>query len=201
MNPTTNHKAITASLAILPLIALACFMMIVQAQNDAVTKSEEPPARLTLISNVNIFDGTTDGLHENKHVLIKDNLIETISDEPPAVEQTANVTRVDGKGMTLMPGMTDNHTHFNLAIPGGLTAIEAARWDQIASASAAAAQEWFMDGFTTVRDMGGMGNGLKKTIDAGLLPGPRIYPSGGYISQTSGHGDILLGSQRDPTDQ
>jgi len=45
--------------------------------------------------------------------------------------------------------------------------------------------------------MGGMGAGLKQTIDEGLLDGPRIYPSGSYISQTSGHGDLLLGSQQE----
>jgi imidazolonepropionase-like amidohydrolase len=43
--------------------------------------------------------------------------------------------------------------------------------------------------------MGGIANGLKKTIDAGMLDGPRIYPSASYISQTSGHGDLVLGSQ------
>jgi len=46
-----------------------------------------------------------------------------------------------------------------------------------------------------VRDMGGMAAGLKKTIDAGMLDGPRIYPSASYISQTAGHGDLFLGSQ------
>lgn len=179
-------------------IAIAATLAVSIFLSPFAGAQDTPQPKLVLISNVNIFDGTTDNLHKNRHVLIKDNLIETISDEPLATIQTTNVTRIDGVGMTLMPGLIDNHTHFNLATPGGLTAIEAARWDQIASAAAAAAQEWFMDGFTTVRDMGGMGNGLKKTIDAGLLAGPRIYPSGAYISQTSGHGDILLGSQRDP---
>jgi imidazolonepropionase-like amidohydrolase len=161
-------------------------------------QAQEPQPKLTLISNVNIFDGVNDTLHENKHVLVKDNLIETISDEPLAVIQTENTTMIDGKGRTLMPGMIDSHVHFNLLIPGGLKEIEAARWDRIASVAAASARDWFADGFTTVRGMGGMANGLQKTIDEGLIDGPRIYPSGSYVSQTSGHGDILLESQRDP---
>lgn len=45
-------------------------------------------------------------------------------------------------------------------------------------------------GFTTVRDVGGNVFGLKKVTDEGLIDGPRIFPSGGYISQTSGHGDF-----------
>ena len=53
--------------------------------------AEQPASKLTLISNVNIFDGKTEKLHENMHVLVKDNLIETVSNEPLAVVQTDNV--------------------------------------------------------------------------------------------------------------
>lgn len=44
--------------------------------------------------------------------------------------------------------------------------------------------------FTTVRDLGGASFGLKKAIDEGLVPGPRIYPSGAILTVTSGHGDF-----------
>ena len=47
-----------------------------------------------------------------------------------------------------------------------------------------------MRGFTTIRDLGGPVFGLKRAIDQGVIPGPRIYPSGAMISQTSGHGDF-----------
>lgn len=47
-----------------------------------------------------------------------------------------------------------------------------------------------MRGFTTVRDVGGPSFSLKKVIDGGLLPGPRIYPSGAMIPITGGHGDF-----------
>jgi imidazolonepropionase-like amidohydrolase len=55
---------------------------------------------------------------------------------------------------------------------------------------AAEATATLMRGFTTVRDMGGPSFGLKRAIDEGVLPGPRIYPSGAMISVTSGHGDF-----------
>jgi imidazolonepropionase-like amidohydrolase len=38
--------------------------------------------------------------------------------------------------------------------------------------------------------MGGPSFGLKRAIDEGVLPGPRIYPSGALITVTSGHGDF-----------
>jgi imidazolonepropionase-like amidohydrolase len=150
----------------------------------------------TLFINVNIFDGTSEKLATNKRVLVEGNLIKTIGDETLKANKSAIV--IDGGGRTLMPGLIDSHSHLNVEIDGGLKELEAARWDEIAAISAHAAEEWLMDGFTTIRDMGGMGNGLKRTIDKGYLRGPRIYPSGAYISQTAGHGDLLLGSQRDP---
>jgi imidazolonepropionase-like amidohydrolase len=128
-------------------------------------------------------------------VLVTGNLISQVSDEPLSVIASTNMTIIDGGGRTLMPGLIDSHSHFNMNADGGVSAMEGMRWDEIGARAAAAAQEWLADGFTTIRDMGGMASGLKKTIDAGMLDGPRIYPSGSYVSQTAGHGDIILGSQ------
>ena len=74
---------------------------------SGLAKAGEQQSKLTLISNVNVFDGKTEKLHENMYVLVKDNLIETVSNEPLAVVQTDNVTLIDGGGRTLMPGMID----------------------------------------------------------------------------------------------
>jgi imidazolonepropionase-like amidohydrolase len=46
-----------------------------------------------------------------------------------------------------------------------------------------------MRGFTSVRDLAGPVFDVKQAVDAGEVVGPRIYPSGAMISQTSGHGD------------
>src|SRR5690606_6594062 len=56
--------------------------------------------------------------------------------------------------------------------------------------AAAEAEATLMRGFTTVRDLGGPAFGLKRAIDEGLAPGPRIYPSGAMITITGGHGDF-----------
>jgi imidazolonepropionase-like amidohydrolase len=158
---------------------------------QALAADTQPPQ--TLFTNVNIFNGTEDKLYENHQVLVEGNLIRAISADE--IETRAGATVIDGGGRTLMPGLIDSHSHLNMNADGGVNTMEGMRWDEIASRSAAQAQEWLADGFTTMRDMGGTANGLKKTIDAGMLDGPRIYPSGSYISQTAGHGDIFLGSQ------
>jgi len=72
------------------------------------------------------------------------------------------------------------------------------RWDQLAAVQVVNAREFLMDGFTTVRDAGACYDGVKKVVDQGLLVGPRIYPSGGVLSQTSGHADWRSVSQRNP---
>ena len=56
-------------------------------------------------------------------------------------------------------------------------------------AAAAEASRLLLRGFTSIRDMAGPCFGLKRAIDSGLVPGPRIWPSGAMISQTGGHGD------------
>jgi imidazolonepropionase-like amidohydrolase len=57
------------------------------------------------------------------------------------------------------------------------------------------AQATLLRGFTTVRDLGGPSFGLKRAIDEGQVPGPRIYPSGAVITITGGHGDFRRPSE------
>lgn len=51
-------------------------------------------------------------------------------------------------------------------------------------------------GFTSVRDLGGPVFELSTAIDQGKAEGPRIYPSGAMISQTSGHGESRLPDEK-----
>ena len=142
-----------------------------------------------LFTNVMVWDGTSEALRK-ADVLVIGNKISEVSDEPLAVIQSTDMTVIDGGGRTLMPGLIDSHVHFNLMLDGGPTALENATWEEIGTYAVYAAQEWLKNGFTTVRDMGGMHQGMRRVIDNGLIAGPRIYVAGGFISQTSGHGDF-----------
>ena len=162
----------------------------------AVVGAEEGPKPQTLFTNVNIFDGKNDALSEGMSVLVEGNFIKKVA--KGEIEARDDATVIDGGGRTLMPGLIDSHVHFYLSMGGGRIGMETSRWDYFPAMGAAAAQEWLADGFTTVRDMGGMLDGLRKVIDAGLLDGPRMYLAGSTISQTSGHGDTLLDGQMGP---
>ena len=112
--------------------------------------AQDSPSKLVLISNVNIFDGVNDKLHENMHVLVKDNLIETVSDEPLAVIQTDNVTMIDGGGRTLMPGLIDSHVHLNATgVFQTFAGLQASKWDQIGAIALENARDYLYDGYTT----------------------------------------------------
>jgi imidazolonepropionase-like amidohydrolase len=64
--------------------------------------------------------------------------------------------------------------------------------------AAKGANEMLLRGFTSARDVGGPVFGLKRAIDQGLVPGPRIWPSGATISQTAGHGDFRMPNDLPP---
>ncbi len=139
-----------------------------------------------LFENVRIFDGSTPALSEPSNVLVQGNAIAAISPDPIAAE---GATRIAGGGRTLMPGLIDAHWHAFLVRP---TPVEVMTGDVgfTTLVAGAEATDTLMRGFTTVRDMGGPVFGLKQAIDAGIVVGPRIYPSGAMITVTSGHGDF-----------
>ncbi len=151
------------------------------------TGAQSPPASpAILFKNVRVFDGKGAKLSEPTNVLVRGPIIERIAASIPA---DASATVIDGKGRTLMPGLIDNHWHVMLVRPTPLAAIaDDVGYNNLLAGVEAA--DTLMRGFTTVRDLGGPAWGLKRAIDEGLIPGPRIYPSGAMITVTSGHGDF-----------
>jgi len=143
----------------------------------------------TLFENVRIFDGTGAAPGEAVNVLVRGNVIAEISKDPIATEPGEATEVIAGGGRTLMPGLIDAHWHAMLVRPNPVVALasDPGYLNLVAGAEATAT---LMRGFTTVRDMGGPSFGLKRAIDEGLVPGPRIYPSGAVITITSGHGDF-----------
>lgn len=139
----------------------------------------------TLIQNVSVWDGNSETLTPNLNVLITDNLIVDVAKKISAPE---GAIIIDGNGNTLIPGLSDMHVH--IATTMGMDEIRNdADWMYTSVRAAKSAENFLMMGFTTVRDLGGPVFGIKRAVDEDLIPGPRIYPSGAYISQTSGHGD------------
>ncbi len=139
-----------------------------------------------LITNVNVWDGLSDTILPNQQVLIEGNRIRQISS---GINMTGRTKVIDGKGNTLIPGLSDAHVHLMYTMPMDKV-YNTAHWSYMGARAAKMAENFLMEGFTTVRDMGGPVFGLKQAIDEGSVAGPRIYPCGALISQTSGRGDV-----------
>lgn len=177
------------------LVSLGAMAALAVASPQTGSAQETSPAQqalpadggATLFQNVRIFNGKSATLSPPSNVLVRGNTIERISSS--AIPADASTRVIDGGGRVLMPGLIDNHWHtiFVRPTPPQLMASDPGYTNLLAGVEATAT---LMRGFTTVRDLGGPAFSLKQAIDQGLLPGPRIYPSGTMITVTSGHGDF-----------
>jgi imidazolonepropionase-like amidohydrolase len=147
-----------------------------------------PPANAAtsyLFTGGRLLDPNRDALMEGFEVLVENERIKEVSDRPITAQAA---TRIDLSGKTLMPGLIDCHVHVvaamvdlaaNAMAPSSLAALRAAR----------IMKTLLMRGFTTVRDLGGADHGLVRSLDEGLIEGPRLVICGKALSQTGGHGD------------
>lgn len=136
------------------------------------------------LHNTNLFDGTGSA-QQPRDIEIAEGLIRRV------VAPNTDLWNEPGKhfdlgGKSVLPGLIDAHAHvgilnlqnqISLAPP-----VQAAMVFKILRSS-------IDQGFTTLRDLGGVDSGLVQAVDMGLVEGPRILPSGQILSQTGGHGD------------
>ncbi|MFT3748725.1 MAG: amidohydrolase family protein [Agriterribacter sp.] len=123
-----------------------------------------------LLENVRVFDGKAQAVSAPVNILISGNIIQTISAAPIAVEE--RVTKINGGGRTLIPGLIDVHVHM---VFGALTMQDMMLPDLsesfILEKAGASARKTLLRGFTSVRDAGGPIFPLKAAIDGGKLSG------------------------------
>jgi imidazolonepropionase-like amidohydrolase len=153
------------------------------------TAQSQERSAVTVFENVRVFDGKNASLSAPSNVLVRGNIIERITTDQIPVDRRADTQIIPGGGRVLMPGLSDVHWHAMLVrlTPAQMLSSDLGYITLLAGAEATAT---LMRGFTTVRDMGGPSFALKRAIDEGVLPGPRIYPSGAIITITGGHGDF-----------
>jgi len=138
-----------------------------------------------VITNVMVFDGVSEKLAD-RDVLIENNLISRVGQD---LQAPPGATVIDGGGRTLMPGLMDAHVHLAL-VRRPREILNDYDWMYVGALANEQAEAMLMRGFTTVRDIGGPTVGLHRAIEEGQVKGPRVFSSGPYITQTSGHGDF-----------
>lgn len=147
----------------------------------------------TLLVPDRVFDGTE--MHQNWVVYVVGNQIE-YAGEASKFKTPNNTAQIDLKGMTLLPGLIEGHSHLLLH------PYDETEWnDQVLKESpverairgSVAAKNSLLAGVTSMRDLGAEGAGytdvyLKKTIDDGLIEGPRLKVAGPAIVATGAYG-------------
>ncbi|MBL8580989.1 MAG: amidohydrolase family protein [Rhizobiaceae bacterium] len=153
------------------------------------TAAAQASGSATLFRRVRLFDGKSGTLTDGAQVLVEGNRIASVDISNSAPPSGATV--VDCGGRVLMPGLIDVHWHtLYAAVP--MATLMTGDPGFVFAAATAEAERTLLRGFTTVRDLGGPVFTFKQAVDAKVIPGPRIFPSGAMITTTGGHGDLRL---------
>jgi imidazolonepropionase-like amidohydrolase len=151
--------------------------------------SAQSPAQDTVLIADRLFDSRTGTMLTNPVVVIRGERIVSVQS---GGAQPAGARVIDLKGMTLVPGLIDMHTHIDSdPTYGGYNSLQFGDrfWSMIAVVNAA---ETLQAGFTTIRNVGADAwndVGLMQAIDQGKVTGPRIIPAGYAFGATGGHCD------------
>jgi len=193
---------------LLAILALALPASVVVAQTDTLLSAVKlparagfaplvppPPGHAVLLKPDRVFDATSEATHPGWVVLVQGDSIAAVG-PAASVRAPRDAQTIALPGLTLLPGLIDAHSHvflhpYNetlwndqvLKEPLGYRVVEAVLH----------ARNTLMQGFTTLRDLGTEGAGfedvsLKRTIDDGLVPGPRLEVATRAIVATSSYG-------------
>jgi imidazolonepropionase-like amidohydrolase len=145
------------------------------------------------IRSVRVIDGTGQTT-ERATVIIRGSTIAAIGSDRD-VSPPRGTCKIDGRGLTLLPGLIDCHVHLCLgAEPDVVDAIAKEPPALTLLKSSQAARRTLEAGFTTVRDVGSRDHSiftLQRAIDEGLVPGPRIVAAGLAICMIGGHARFI----------
>jgi imidazolonepropionase-like amidohydrolase len=155
-----------------------------------------------------VFDGTE--MHEGWVVLVENDKISGAGTRE-SIKVPNEVQVISLPGTTLLPGLIEGHSHL-LLYPYNITDWDVQvlkESDSYRTARATVhAKNTLLAGFTTVRDLGTEGAGysdvaLKRAINEGIIPGPRMIVAGRAIVATGSYGpkgydtdmEIMLGAE------
>ncbi len=138
-----------------------------------------------------MFDGKSDSVVQPGLVVVSGEKIQSVGGSAPS-----GTTVIDLGDATLLPGFIDSHTHLSMAFSPDYNGARLQALDRTVAESAirasANARKTLLAGFTTVRDVGSqdfLDVGLRNSINAGVIPGPRMLVAVHALGATGGHCD------------
>lgn len=139
-----------------------------------------------------LFCATDEKVQENAVLVVEGNKITEVKNAAGFVGNPGDEI-IDLSEKFVLPGLIDSHVH--LGFGGKTSLVEVSEQPELVAIKGVKNAELdLLAGFTTVRDEGyptitGCSI-LRDVINAGIFPGPRIFTSGMYITQTGGHLDF-----------
>jgi imidazolonepropionase-like amidohydrolase len=146
--------------------------------------------------NGRIIDGLGHPPIEDGFVLVENGTVARVGCMDEVPRGTAGPRRVDLEGRTVLPGLIDCHAHL---VYSGFRSLEDINRCPVETATINAvvnAAKVLRAGYTTVRDLGTIGNvavAVRDAVAAGRVRGPRVVASGRVLHATAGHVDTLPG--------
>lgn len=154
------------------------------------------------IQHVRLIDGTG-AVHEHATILVRGSKISAVGPSK-ALAIPKGTVRINGRGLTILPGLIDCHVHLCLGGEADVVGALGAEHPSFTLLKSVSHAKATLDaGFTTVRDVGARDHSilaLAQAVDAGLVPGPRIIAAGLAICMIGGHARFI-GREVDGTEQ
>ena len=189
-------SVLTIAIILLTFAVLAAQTTQPDTPPSGVIRPQPPQGKGTVvIKAARLIDGNGRAPIERAVVVITDNKITAVGPHG-SVNQPSGARVIDLGNVTLLPGFIDAHTHLIgrvLGDPEGDTASVRDYESFGAILGVVHAREQLMAGFTSVRNVGASGRfddvALRKAINEGWVPGPRMQTAGHSLGITGGHCD------------
>lgn len=167
---------------------LVCALILFFLAPNSIKAQE---SNFTLIKAGRLIDTQKGVVLEHQMILIENETIKNIGDFIPIPE---NTKIIDLSNSIVLPGLIDCHTHLTTQSGDDYSEMFQKSIVDYALLAPIYAKNTLEAGFTSVRDVGSeafLDVALKKAINSGKIPGPRMQTAGFYISATGGHGDLV----------
>lgn len=168
------------------------FLLLVFILNVSLFGQDRKDIPVTAIKAGRLLDVVNGKALEKQIILIEGDKIKAVGNEG-SIPIPSNAIIIDLSDATVLPGLIDCHTHITAQPENYIDDLFRKSPIDYAVTAHLYAQRTLQAGFTACRDVGSaefIDVALKKAIDAGKIPGPRLFVAGYGIGSTGGHADL-----------